>query len=47
VFIRSERAASDAAVRLGIRQGMIYKLLGRLVLGSSGYLDPDFVSKSG
>jgi hypothetical protein len=26
---------------------MMYRLLGRPVLGSSGFLDSDFVSKSG
>jgi hypothetical protein len=47
VLIRSKGAALDATVRLGIRQGMMYKLLGRPMLGSSGFLDADSVSESG
>jgi hypothetical protein len=47
VLIRSKREALDAAVRLGIRQGMMYRLLGRPMLGSSGFLDSNSVSESG
>jgi hypothetical protein len=36
VLIRAEGAALDATVRLGIRQGMMYRVLGQPVGGSRG-----------
>jgi hypothetical protein len=45
VLIRAEGAALDAAVRLGIRQGMMYRVLGQPVGGSRGILDQRSVSK--
>jgi hypothetical protein len=40
VLIRSVRAdTQDAAVRLGIREGMMYRVLGQPVVGSKGILD--------
>jgi hypothetical protein len=40
VLIRSEGAdTQDAAVRLGIREGMMYRVLGQPVVGSKGILD--------
>jgi hypothetical protein len=45
VLIRAERVALDAAVRLGIRQGMLYRVLGQPVGGSRGILDQRSVSK--
>jgi hypothetical protein len=39
VLIRSEGATLDATVRLGIREGMMYRVLGQLVVGSKGILD--------
>jgi hypothetical protein len=44
VRIQAEGAALDAAVRLGIRQGMMYKVLGQHVGGSKGILDQRSVS---
>jgi hypothetical protein len=45
VLIRAEGAALDAAARLGIRQGMMYRVLGQPVGGSRGILDQRSVSK--
>jgi hypothetical protein len=45
VLIRAEGAALDATVRLGIRQGMMYRVLGQPVGGSRGILDQRSVSK--
>jgi hypothetical protein len=40
VLIRSEGAdTQDATVRLGIREGMMYRVLGQPVVGSKGILD--------
>jgi hypothetical protein len=40
VLIRSEGVdTQDAAVRLGIREGMMYRVLGQPVVGSKGILD--------
>jgi hypothetical protein len=40
VLIRSEGAdTQDAAVRLSIREGMMYRVLGQPVVGSKGILD--------
>jgi hypothetical protein len=40
VLIRSEGAdTQDAAVRLGIREGMMYRVLGQPMCGSKGILD--------
>jgi hypothetical protein len=40
VLIRSEGAdTQDATVRLGIREGMLYRVLGQPVVGSKGILD--------
>jgi hypothetical protein len=46
VLLRVERAALDATVRLGIRQGMMYRLLGQPVCGSRGSLDQRSVSRT-
>jgi hypothetical protein len=45
VLIRAEGAALDAAVRLGIMQCMMYRVLGQPVGGSRGILDQRSVSK--
>jgi hypothetical protein len=47
VLIRAERATLDATVRLGIRQGMMYRVLGQPIscLDSKGILDQRSVSK--
>jgi hypothetical protein len=45
VLIWAEGAALDTAVRLGIRQGMMYIALGQPVGGSRGILDQRSVSK--
>ena len=45
VLIRAEGAALDATMRLDIRKGMMYKVLGQLVGGSRGILDQRSVSK--
>jgi hypothetical protein len=37
----------DTTVLLGVRYEKLYRLLGRPVLGSSGFLDLDSMSKSG
>jgi hypothetical protein len=40
VLIRSEGAdTQDATTRLGIGEGMLYRVLGHLVVGSKGILD--------
>ena len=39
VLICSEGATLDATMRLGIREGMMYKELGQPVVGSKGILD--------
>jgi hypothetical protein len=39
VLICSEGATLDATVRLGIREGMMYRVLGQPVVGSKGILD--------
>jgi hypothetical protein len=45
VFIRAEGAdTQDVAVRLGIREGMMYRVPGQPVLGSKGILDQRSVS---
>jgi hypothetical protein len=44
VLIRAEGAALDATVRLGIRQGMMYRVLGQPVVGFKGILDQRSVS---
>jgi hypothetical protein len=45
VLIRAEGAdTQDAAVRLGIREGMMYRVLGQPVVGSKGILDQRSVS---
>jgi hypothetical protein len=47
VLIRSEGAnTQDAAMRLGIREGMMYRVLGQRVVGSKGILDCRSVSKT-
>jgi hypothetical protein len=45
VLLCAEGVALDAAVRLGIRQGMMYRVLGWPVGGSKGILDQRSVSK--
>jgi hypothetical protein len=47
VFIYPEGATPDTAVMLGVGYERLYRLLGRPVLGSSGFLDSDFVLESG
>ena len=44
VLLCAEGAALDATVRLGIRQGMMYRLLGQPVIGSRGSLEFGSVS---
>jgi hypothetical protein len=44
VLIRAEGVALDAVVRLGIRQGMMYRVLGQPAGGSRGSLDQRSVS---
>jgi hypothetical protein len=44
VLIRSEGATLDAAMRLGIREGMMYKVLGQPIVGSKEILDQRSVS---
>jgi hypothetical protein len=47
VLIRSEGADTlDATVRLGIREGMMYRVLGQPVVGSKGILDRRSVSET-
>jgi hypothetical protein len=45
VLIHSEGVALDAAVRLGIRHGMMYRVLGQPVVGSIVILDQRTVLK--
>jgi hypothetical protein len=45
VLIQKKREALDATVRLGIRQGMMYRVLGQPLGGSRGILDQRSVSK--
>jgi hypothetical protein len=45
VLIQTEGAALDATVRLGIMQGMMYRVLGQPVGGSRGILDQRSMSK--
>jgi len=45
VLTQAEGAALDATVRLGIMQGMMYRVLTQLVRGSKGILDHRPVSK--
>jgi hypothetical protein len=47
VFLYPEGATTEIAMMLGVRYEMLYKLLGRPVLGSSGFLDLYFVLESG
>jgi hypothetical protein len=47
VFLYPEGATLDTTMLLGVRYETMYRLLGRPVLGSSGFLDSDSVSKSG
>jgi hypothetical protein len=39
VLIQSEGATLDATVRLGIREGMMYRVLGQLVVGCKRIFD--------
>jgi hypothetical protein len=45
VLIQAKGAALDAALRLGIKQGMMYRVLGQPVGGSRGILDHRSVLK--
>jgi hypothetical protein len=46
VFLYPVGATADTAVMLGVKYEGLYRLLGRPVLGSSGFLDSDSVSES-
>jgi hypothetical protein len=46
VFLYPVEAIADTTVMLGVKYEGLYRLLGRLVLGSSGFLDSDSVSES-
>jgi hypothetical protein len=46
VLIRSEGATLDATVRLGITEGMMYRVLGQPVVGSKGILDQRSMAES-
>jgi alkyl hydroperoxide reductase subunit AhpF len=46
VLILSKGATLDAAVRLGIREGMMYKVMGQHVVESKGILDHRSVSET-
>jgi hypothetical protein len=46
VFLYSVGATADTTVMLGVKYEGLYRLFGRPVLGSSGFLDSDFVSES-
>jgi hypothetical protein len=46
VFLYPVGVIADTAVMLGVKYEGLYRLLGRPVLGSSGFLDSDSVSKS-
>jgi hypothetical protein len=46
VFLHLVGETTDTTVMLGVKYESLYRLLGRLVLGSSGFLDSDFVSES-
>jgi hypothetical protein len=47
VFLYYVGATADTTVMLGVGYEGLYRLLGRPVLGSSGFLDSDSVSESG
>jgi hypothetical protein len=47
LFLYPAGATADTAVMLGVRYEGMYKLFGRPVLGSSGFLDLDSLSESG
>jgi hypothetical protein len=46
VFLYLEGATPDTTILLGVRHERLYRLLGQLVIGSSGYLDSESVSVS-
>jgi hypothetical protein len=46
VFLYSVGATADTIVILGVKYECLYRLLGRPVLGSSGFLDSDSMSES-
>jgi hypothetical protein len=46
VFLYPVGATADTTTMLGVRYEGLYRLLGRLVLGSSGFLGLDSMSKS-
>jgi hypothetical protein len=47
VFLYPVEATVDTTMILGVKYEGLYRLLGRLVLGSSGFMDSYFVSESG
>jgi hypothetical protein len=47
VFLYPEGATPDTTMMLGVGYERLYKLLGRPILGSSGFLDSNSVSESG
>jgi hypothetical protein len=47
VFLYPEGATPDTTVLLGVRHERLYRLLGQPVIGSSGFLDSEFVLESG
>jgi hypothetical protein len=46
VFLYPVGATADTTMMFGVRYEGLYRLLGRPVLGSSVFLDSDFVSES-
>jgi hypothetical protein len=46
VFLYHVRATADTSAMLGIKSEVMYRLLGRPVLGSSGFLDSYSMSES-
>jgi hypothetical protein len=46
VFLYPEGATPDTTILLGVQHERLYRLLGQLVVGSSGFLDSESVSVS-
>jgi hypothetical protein len=46
VFLYIVGETTNTTVMLGVKYDGLYKLLGRPMLGSSGFMDSDSVSKS-
>jgi hypothetical protein len=47
VLLYSEGATPDTTMLLGVRYERLYRLLGRPMVGSSGFLDSESVLESG